>query len=281
MTEVDRKAGNTVDVTRAPELAREAAERTVALLSRLRALDAASWAAASELPGWSRLTIACHLRYGTVALARMTEDALAGRPTAYYPKGRQSQRAITLQPAPGESITDVLGDWAQAATRLDRVWASLDSRDWAMTVREPVDNPDLGAVPLARFALARLTEVDVHAADLGIGFPDWSATLVDVALPTRLGWLPTRRTNHRRADSSIRGTWHLVGDDGFRWRVAVDGDQVESRPAEIGDASPRATIAGSCRDLLALLLGRPVLEPLKIEGDPAFGEAFSGAFPGP
>lgn len=269
------------EVSRAPDVAREAAVRTAALLHQLRALDAAGWAAPSELPGWSRLTIACHLRYGAAALRRITEDALAGRPTAYYPGGREAQRPATLRTAPGESPEDVLADWAASADRLDRRWTSLDGHDWATTVREPADNADLGAIPLARFALARLTEVDVHGTDLGIGFPDWSRTLVEVALPTRLGWLPTRRTNHRGFDASICGAWHLVGDPGFRWLVSVDGHHVESRPVEARDGAPRATIEGSRRDLLALLLDRPRRRPLRIEGDAAFGEAFSRAFPGP
>ncbi len=57
---------------------------------------------------------------------------------------------------------------------------------------EPADNPDLGTIPLARLALARLTEVDVHATYLGIDAPDWSSTLVEVGLPTRLAWLAAR-----------------------------------------------------------------------------------------
>jgi hypothetical protein len=33
--------------------------------------------APSLLPGWTRLAIACHLRYGAEALIRITDDALA------------------------------------------------------------------------------------------------------------------------------------------------------------------------------------------------------------
>ncbi|HET9609566.1 MAG TPA: hypothetical protein VFP06_08155 [Acidimicrobiales bacterium] len=116
--------------------------------------------------------------------------------------------------------------------------------------------------------------------DLDVGFPDWSPTLVDVALPTRLAWLPARRSNHRDVDRSLHGSWLLVGD-GFRWIVSVDGDRVRSAPAGPTVARARATISGTRRDLLALLLGRRRRRPLEIDGDLDFGAAFERAFPGP
>lgn len=146
------------------------------------------------------MTIVCHLRYGTSALLRITEDALAGRETSYYPAGREAERPATLAPAPGEQPHDVLDDWASLAHRLDALWATLEPDAWAVTVTEPTDNADLGPVPLGRLALARLTEIDLHGVDLDVGFPDRSTTLVAVALPTRLAWLATRRTNHREVD---------------------------------------------------------------------------------
>lgn len=100
------------------------------------------------------------------------------------------------------------------------------------------------------------------------------------ALPTRLAWLSTRRANHREVDRSLQGTWLLVADD-VRWTVSVDGDGVHSAPAGPGAVMARAAISGTRRDLLALLLGRPPLHALTIDGDLAFGAAFERAFPGP
>jgi uncharacterized protein (TIGR03083 family) len=267
------------EIARAGEVGHVAAERTTPLIARLRRFEA-DLDAPSSLPGWSRLTVACHLRYGATALLRMTSDALAGRETAYYPAGRATQRPTTLVPGPGERPGDVLSDWARAAARLDDVWASLAPEAWSTTVTEPADNADLGPVPLARLALARLTEVDVHGVDLDIGSPDWSTTLVDLALPARLAWLSTRRANHRDVDRSLQGSWLLVGDD-LRWTVTVTGDRTRSAPAGPTTDPARATLVGSRRDLLALLLGRPRRRPLQIEGDVEFGAAFGRAFPGP
>src|SRR5438874_166437 len=118
----------------------------------------------------------------------MTRDAFGGRATSYYPDGRQRQRPATLRPSPDERSADVLDDWEAAAGELDREWSAIDDDRWGADVVEPADNADLGTIPLARLALARLTEVDVHGTDLGIGAPDWSATLVEIGLPIRLRW---------------------------------------------------------------------------------------------
>lgn len=268
------------NVAIAPELARVGGDRTQRLIATLRTLDRDVLEEPSELPCWSRLTIVCHLRYGTRALARMTRDALAGRETSYYPEGRAEQRPRTLLPSPGEEPTTVLDDWQSAAVALDKEWSAIADEQWSTDVVEPVGNPDLGTLPLARLALARLTEVDVHGTDLGIGTPDWSPTLVAVGLPARLRGLSIRRTNHRAFDGSIRGSWLLEATEGLCWLVAVDGDHVVSRPA-IGGDEASAVIAGSSRDLLALLLGRPRRQQLRFSGDVVFARSFERAFPGP
>jgi len=268
------------DVARASDLARVAAERTTRLLRAVRQIDKASLEGPSQLPGWSRLTIVCHLRYGTHALRRMTQDALAGRETSYYPEGRDRQRPSTLVRFPGEGPCDVVNDWEAAASSLDWEWSAVEDVQWGTEVLEPAGNPDLGTIPLARLALARLTEVDVHGTDLGIGAADWSPTLVEVGLPTRLRWLSTRRTNHRAFDRSIEGAWLLNATDGPRWLVSIHRGAVESRPARETDDA-RAVIEGSSRDLFALLLGRPRRRQLRFRGDVAFAASFEKAFPGP
>jgi len=62
--------------------------RTAGIVDALSKLDEHKSAAASRRPGWSRLTIACHLRYGAEAIGAMTEATLSGRPASYYQVGR-------------------------------------------------------------------------------------------------------------------------------------------------------------------------------------------------
>ena len=198
--------------------------RTDAIVGALGRLDDDALRAPSELPGWSRLTIACHLRYGAGALARMTRATLAGRPTAYYPEGVHGSGPARWR-RPGASRPATW--WRRCAGHsrdLDEAWATLDGPAWSLAVVEPRDNPDLGPSDLARLLLLRLTEVEVHGSDLGLGLDDWSEVFVRAALPMRLDWLNSRRANHREVDEGVEGSWLLVATDGPSYAVTVRGE---------------------------------------------------------
>jgi uncharacterized protein (TIGR03083 family) len=234
----------------------------------------------SHLPGWDRLTIACHLRFGARASERMTIDALAGTPTAFYPNGRSRQRETTLRPDEGESPTDVVTSLSEISDRLDRLWANLDNHEWDAEIREPADNKDLGTITLGNLALLRLTEVEVHGHDLDLNLSPWSATFVEAALPTRLTWLSTRRSNHQSADHSIDGSWALAATDGPTFRINAHGAHVE---VDAVSATPQvdATIATTSTELLAFILGRAPLDALQVRGDHTHAASFLKAVPAP
>ena len=221
---------------------------TAATGAVVEALGGCDLRAPSELPGWSRLTIACHLRYGADAMRWMTLDTVAGRPTAYYPAGRAGQRPGTLEPHPDESPAAVVRSLRDASAALDETWAAVT--DWSITLTEPPDNVDLGPFSLAHLPLFRLTEVEVHGTDLGVGLGPWSDVLVEHATPMRLERLAQRTPQGP-------GAWHLVATDA---------------PLEIvvGDSSPPERIDATRRDLFALTLGRIELS-----------ESFRRAYPGP
>jgi uncharacterized protein (TIGR03083 family) len=260
-------------------LADAVANRTADIVEAL-SLDADALLAPSELPDWSRLTIACHLRYGADAFSRMTRAAGAGERVAYYPDGRERQRPLSLVPQDEERPIDVVSSLAHHSDDLREAWSSLDEDAWQLEVIEPEDNPDLGSLPVARLPLLRLTEVEVHGSDLGLGLDDWSELFVRVALPFRLDWLNTRRTHHRGFDVGLEGSWLLVATDGPTHLVTATGTTVASHPAD--PTSPaRAVIEAPSRDLLALLMGRAFRTAPRVTGDTGFGQAFSRAFPGP
>ena len=255
-------------------------ERTRRIVESLRGLSDDELHQPSELPGWSRLTIACHLRYGAQALGRMTSSALEGQPVAYYPEGRDVQRPRTLVPLAGESPLAVVESLARSSEELQHSWSALDPGAWSVDVVEPPQARDLGPVPLGRLPLLRSTEVEVHGTDLGMGLDDWSTLFVMTVLPMRLEWLNTRRANHRAFDAELEGSWLIVATDGPTYRVSC-----ERAPGCVHTCPPR--LPGAChdeatsRDLLALLLGRAFHEPPVITGDVAFGGSFPQAFPGP
>lgn len=246
----------------------------------LAELDARQLRGASHLPGWDRLTIACHLRFGALASERMTIETLAGAATAFYPNGRSRQRDATLRPDQGESAADVASSLSEIFGRLDRLWAGIDDHEWATEISEPTNNQDLGTITLWNLALLRLTEVEVHGHDLDLSLSPWSITFVEAALPTRLTWLPTRRSNHQTADHSIDGTWALAATDGPTFRVIASGAHVE---VDAVAATPQvdATIAGTSSELLAFILGRAPLDALQVRGDHTHAASFLKAFPAP
>jgi maleylpyruvate isomerase len=255
-------------------------ERTRKIAGSLSRLSDDELHEPSELPEWSRLTIACHLRFGAEALTRMTHSAVQGLPVAYYPEGREVQRPQTLVPLPGESPQAVVESLACLSEELNQEWSSVDPVAWGVDVVEPPENRDLGPVPLHHLPLLRLTEVEVHGTDLGLNLGDWSEIFVSTVLPMRLEWLNIRRANHRAFDSDREGSWLLVATDGPTYKVSVDGPDVESHAAS-PDTPARAVIEATSRDLLALLLGRAVDTAPVMMGDIAFGRSFSRAFPGP
>lgn len=227
--------------------------------------------APSELPAWSRMTIACHLRYGARALGWITDATLAGEPASYYPDGRAAERPRTLLPEPGEAPADVVASLAAHAAELERRWSALDAEQWCLVATEPADNPDLGPLRLDGLAVLRLTEVEVHGTDLGLDLPDWSDTFVDAAVPMRLGRL--ERLGHRFGDDA-KASWLLAATDGPSYLVTIDGRQVRTGPATT--ASAGCVIEGTTRELLALLLGRP-----RWAAPTGAAVAFARAFPGP
>lgn len=262
-----------------PELFSAWRLRSAEILEAVRQLDVEQLRRKSALPGWDRLTIVCHLRYGAHALCRMTADALEGRPTSYYPEGREQQRPCTLRPRPDETDQDVIADLARGRRGLIERWSSLDPSEWHTPVVEPPDNPDLGDVTLGVLAMAALTENEVHGSDLDLGLSDWSPTFVERVLPARLHWLQSRRTNHRAFDGSRSHRWLLTPAVGDSWLVTARGEQVSTETVP-GSTPADAVISGPPRDLLAMLLGRPVSSRLKSEPHDAV-DIFQRAFPGP
>ena len=273
-------APGALDPADAPGLAAAALRRSQQVVTALRALGSPALTEPSTLPGWDRLTVACHLRYGARASRRVTREALAGRPASFYPGGRAARRPATLRPGPGEGASEVVDSLAAESAALGECWAPLAVGQWARAVREEAGTTDLGVVPLAMLALLRLTEVEVHGTDLDLGLADWSDVFVTTALPVRLGWLATRRSNQRPVDPEVEGRWLLAATDGPAWRVGVRHGQVTSEPAEHGSDAD-AVLEGSARDILATLLGRPPHRPLQLGGDRVLAAAFGRAFPGP
>jgi hypothetical protein len=212
----------------------------------------------------------------------MTRHAVDGAPTSYYPEGREQQRPRTLAPRPGESGADVVASLASSSDELVRLWYTMSDDDWRLVGSKPGDTFDRRPLSLADLALLRLTECEVHGADLALGLDDWSELFVSLALPFRVELLQSRRSGRPGVDAATTGSWLLIATDGPTHVVSVADGRVQSRPCPPNTAPPaRASIEATSRDLLALLLGRPPVGRLSFTGDVAFGRSFTDVFPGP
>lgn len=261
-------------------LADAVAARHREVAAALVGLDQLDLLEGSRLPGWNRLTIACHLRYGANASRRMTEDTVAGRQAAFYPLGRAEQRAATLEPGPNETPAGVIASLDEESCRLDKLWATIGHDHWQLSVNEPEDNQDLGSVTLWTVAILRLTEVEVHGYDLDLNLSPWSTTFVSAALPMRLNWLPSRRSNHRSVGESVDGTWAFVRTDGPSFLIESRGGRVEV--SESLTAPPAdAAFVGTGDQLLRFILGRAPLSGLEVRGDEHHAASFLAVFPAP
>lgn len=243
----------------------DAATRRLLAAARTPGAQPALW-------GWDREMLLSHLTYGARASARMTADALAGRPTSFYPGGAAEREASLLV---GSGADDGLVDELErASAELHQAWLALAAADFD----RPLPDPKFPGATLARLVVLRLTETEVHGGDLSGGPDSWSEEFVRIALPLRVAWLPTHHRARADAAHDIVGEWRLVSGE-EQWRVtATPGGATVSRATSRSAGVP--VLSAGARHLLAFLLGRtdPSAHPV---GDPVAAERFRRAFPGP
>jgi uncharacterized protein (TIGR03083 family) len=268
-----------VDLKHATAVAAAVDARQEEIASALASLSDEELFQPTLLPGWDRLTLACHLRYGARASLWVTDEALRGERTSFYPEGRIASRPATLQPNEGESARDVVEDLAARGRALSERWNHLSAGEWAARVREPDDNVDRGEMALLETALFRLTEIEAHGTDFDLGLGPWSQVFVDVGLPYRLSRLPLRARSRELGPVSINGSWLLVASDANATLVVVQDQEIAVELGASRDAD--AIIEATSRDLLAFLLGRPAIDTVDFRGDVELAERFREVFPGP
>lgn len=181
----------------------------------------------SVLPGWTRAHVITHLARNADALTNVLHGAQAGEQRSQYPS--TEDRDADIEAGAGRSVAELRADaiasagrWVQAANELHT--SKLD----APGSRVPGSPP----YPVRRVGRMRRTEVEVHHADLAIGYTpaDWPADLVDLLLERR--------------------TLELEKAD----RPLVLEFTDDRSPIEVGPGGP--TVSGSTADVVWWLLGR-------------------------
>ncbi|MEU9096257.1 maleylpyruvate isomerase family mycothiol-dependent enzyme [Streptomyces sp. NPDC048361] len=192
---------------------REATDR---LLTAAAALDNASVAAPSRLPGWSRGHVLAHLARNADALV----NVLAGRPM--YASAETRDADIDRDaPRPLEAqLADVRDSAARFQAEGER------PADWSRTVELRNGVTDAAA----RVPFRRLVEVELHHVDLGIGYE--LEDLSEDFVRRETDFLTDRFVGHKDLPSIA-----LNDDKGRTWATGggAEGDpvQVDGRAADL------------------------------------------------
>jgi len=155
----------------------------------------------SLLPDWSVGHLLTHIARNADSVVRRLEAAARGEVVAQY-EGGIAGRAAEIDAGAARSAAELVADVASSSARCDAVCASMSEEVW--------DRPTLGIrgdeSPASFMVFSRWREVEVHHADLGLGYgpAQWPARLVERWLPSLVAGLADR------ADQADTLAW-LIG----------------------------------------------------------------------
>lgn len=154
----------------------------------------------SLLPGWTLGHVIGHLARNAEAMVHRIDAATRGEVIDQY-EGGPVGRAAAIEASADQTTDVIVSDALHWCDRLDSLFASLSDDVWAMPVRTVVG----GEHPIGLLPFRRWREVEVHHADLDVGFTpsDWSPGLVERALPRLMTGLADR------ADPAALVAWML------------------------------------------------------------------------
>jgi maleylpyruvate isomerase len=117
----------------------------------------------SLLPGWTVGHVLTHLARNADSVVRMMEGAARGEVVSQYAEG---QREREIEEGSTRAAPSLVDDVARTAEAVAAVWAATTDDVWA----HGVARVRAGECPVALIPLRRWREVELHHADLGLGF---------------------------------------------------------------------------------------------------------------
>ncbi|WP_216587069.1 maleylpyruvate isomerase family mycothiol-dependent enzyme [Streptomyces brasiliscabiei] len=216
-------------------------EATDRLLTAAAALDNAGVTEPSRLPGWTRGHVLAHLARNADALV----NVFAGRPMYASAEARDSD----IERDAPRPLKTQLADVRDSAHRFQDA-ASL-SQDWSRTVELRNGVTDSAS----RVPFRRWIEVEIHHADLGIGYE--LEDLPGEFAQREINFLTDRFRNHPGVPAMM-----IRQDDG---RMIPTGDVRSTTPERL-ESGHHLMIGGTRADLLGWLAGRRDGSALHVEG---------------
>lgn len=143
----------------------------------------------SLLPDWSVGHVLTHIARNADSHTRMLDGAIAGEQRVQYPGGNE-QRAADIEAGAGRPAAELVADVRDSCDRLEATWTAMTAEAWAGGgVRA-----DGSTWPAPLIVAHRWREVEIHHADLGLGYgpADWDDAYVATELARQLSVLPAR-----------------------------------------------------------------------------------------
>jgi maleylpyruvate isomerase len=215
---------------------------TARLVATARTVDVG---APSLLPGWSRGHVLTHIARNADSMVNLLTWARTGVETPQYAPGRRDADIEAGAPRP---IEEQIADLEASAERFATAVAELPAGAWAAEIRYRSGR----TAPAATVVWTRLSEVEIHHADLGAGYRwrDWPA-----AFAARQVRQVVHNTTGREGTPHVLLRAPELGRD-VALGVPEDGAQPGSESA--------AAVIGSAAAIAAWLTGRSSGEGLTL-----------------
>lgn len=145
----------------------------LAMLDECLGAGALDGAAPSRLPGWSIGHVLTHLARNADSMVRVFDAAERGEVIDRY-EGGPARRNAEIDDGAGRPAAALVADVRSTIWRLEQTWSGQTR--WDGRSREAPGNE----VPIIELPFMRWREVEVHRADLGLGYEseDWPAEYV-------------------------------------------------------------------------------------------------------
>lgn len=161
------------------------------LLASIGELTDEQCRAPSLLDGWSRGHVLTHLARNADSLAHLLECAKRGEVGQQY-EGGYAGRVAAIEDGAERSATELVADVRRSIYALEAAWSMADHDTW----RGSGLNSKGDVLPMSDIVFLRWREVEVHHADLGLGFcfADWSSDYVRFELDRQVMLWRSRRS---------------------------------------------------------------------------------------
>lgn len=173
----------------------------------------------SLLPGWTRAHVVAHLALNGEGLARALTGVVKGEPAPMYDS--QEARDSDIEKLSQASPTELRQRLMAAVTLYAEAAVALSQAVQTTRVERTPGGPTF---PAGDTVVMRLREVEVHHADLGVGYSsaDWSHGFCAVLLESmRLRRWPTPFRVHA---TDMQGTWQYGEGPGGPLVTGTAGD---------------------------------------------------------